>query len=226
MPSARFLYLENRIQELRRLLLPPQFDPTGTYTDPLQVTTLALSFRVLAHAEVETYLEDRVLEVSTTALEAWETQRFVSVVTFHLIGFSGRTGDLPPETLSTTDPNKLKTWQSRITIDDRFSKCVSDFHYRIRRENHGVKEKNIISLLLPIGFDMSKCDEFFLQMMSTFGEERGTVAHTSGRSHVQKAVDPKGEHTTLVNILEGLKVIDEEFDRLHAACRAPSAPAM
>ncbi|MCA3719760.1 hypothetical protein [Phenylobacterium sp.] len=226
MPSGRFHDLKNRIQELRRLLLPSRFEPTGTYKDPLRVTTRALSFRVLAHAEVETYLEDRVLEVATTALQAWETQRFVSVVTFHLIGFSGRAVDLPPDTLFTTDQNKQKTWEHKTAIDHRFSRCVSDFHHRIRQQNHGVKEKNIMSLLIPIGFDMSKCDQLFLQMMSTFGEERGLVAHTSGKSHVQKAVDPKSEYTNLVNILKDLKVIDDEFDRLHAACRAPSAPPL
>jgi hypothetical protein len=223
MPSARFLDLQARVKELRRLLLPSRFDPTGTYKDPLRVTTRAVSYRVLAHAEVETYLEDRVLELATTALEAWESHRFVSVVTFHLIGFSGRLGELPPETLFTTDQNKQKDWESKTAIDDRFSKCVSEFQKRIRKENHGVKEKNIMSLLLPVGFDMSKCDELFLQMMSTFGEERGAVVHTSGKSHVQKAVDPEGEHTTLETILKGLKVIDEEFDRLLAACKAPAA---
>jgi hypothetical protein len=120
MPSSRFQDLEARIKELRDLLLPAEFDPTGSYTDPLRATTCALSFRVLAHAEVETYLEDRALEVATTALQAWETQRYVSIVTFHLIGFSGRSAERPPETLYTTDLNKTKDWSSRTTIDDRF----------------------------------------------------------------------------------------------------------
>jgi len=206
---------------LKRLLLPSKFDPTGTYKHPLRVTTRALSFRVLAHAEVETYLEDRVLDVATTALQAWETRRFVSIVTFHLIGFSGRTTDRPPETLYTTDPNKTKEWLSKTIIDDRFSKCISEFHRRVRRENHGVKEKNIVEMFVPIGFDMSKCDALFLQTMSTFGEARGTVAHTSGKSHVQKAVDPKDEYSTLVRIMAGLEPIDQEFDRLVSASTAP-----
>jgi hypothetical protein len=224
MPSSRFRDLEGRIKELKRLLLPSKFDPTGTYKHPLRVTTRALSFRVLAHAEVETYLEDRVLEVATTALQAWETQRFVSVVTFHLIGFSGRPTDRPPETLYTTEPNKIKEWPSRTTIDDRFSKCISEFYKRVRQENHGVKEKNIMEMFIPIGFDMSKCDALFLQTMSTFGEARGMVAHTSGKSHVQKAVDPKDEYSTLISIMAGLEPIDQEFDRLLSAAKASQVP--
>jgi hypothetical protein len=174
---------------------------------------------VLAHAEVETYLEDRALEVATTALQAWETHRHVSIVTFHLIGFSGRSVERPPETLYTTEQNKIKEWPSRTTIDDRFSKCVSDYQRRVRIENHGVKEKNIVEMFIPLGFDMSTCDALFLQAMSTFGEARGTVAHTSGKSHVQKAVDPKDEYTTLLNILAGLEPIDGEFDSLLSAAK-------
>jgi hypothetical protein len=175
---------------------------------------------------VETYLEDRVLEVATTALQAWETQKFVSVVTFHLIGFSGKTVDLPPEALFTTDQNRMKDWATRTTIDGRFAKCVSDFYKRVQFENHGVKEKNIMEMFVPIGFNMIKCDALFLQTMSTFGEARGSVAHTSGKSHVQKAVDPRDEYANLLKILASLEPIDEEFDRLLIAASAPGPPIL
>jgi hypothetical protein len=221
MTSARFQELESRAKTLRRLLLPSKFSPTGSYRDALRVTTRALSFRVLAHAELETYLEDRVLEVATTALQAWEAQKFVSIVTFHLIGFSGRTVELPPEALFTTDQNKTKDWAPKTTIDSRFSKCVSEFYKRVQFENHGVKEKNIMGMFVPIGFNMTKCDSLFLQTMSTFGEARGAVAHTSGKSHVQKAVDPRDEYANLLKILASLEPIDDEFDRLLTAATAP-----
>ncbi|MET3577053.1 hypothetical protein ABID19_000068 [Mesorhizobium robiniae] len=210
-----------RVRELKRMLLPSKFDPTGSYKDPLRVTTRALSFRVLTHAEVETYFEDRVLEVAATALDAWETNKFVSVVTFHLIGFGGRSTDRPPETLHAIEQNKLKEWPSKTSIDDRFSKCVSEFHKRIKFENHGVKERNIMEMFVPIGFYMGRCDPIFLQTMNNFGEARGAVAHTSGKGHVQKAVDPKDEYTTLQKIIASLETIDAEFDRLLRASKAP-----
>ncbi|MER8562856.1 hypothetical protein [Mesorhizobium sp. M0578] len=221
MASSRFQDLQARVKELKRMLLPSKFDPTGSYKDPLRVTTRALSFRVLTHAEVETYLEDRVLEVATTALDAWEMNKFVSVVTFHLIGFGGRATDRPPDSLHATEPNKIKQWPSKTLIDDRFSKCVSESNKRIRLENHGIKEKNIMEMFIPIGFDMGKCDAIFLQAMSNFGEARGAVAHTSGKGHVQKAVDPKDEYTTLQKLIASLEVIDGEFDRLLNASKAP-----
>lgn len=220
MPSKRFSVLQGRIKELKRLLLPSRFDPTGSYKDPLRITTRALSFRVLAHAEVETYLEDRVLEIATAALKAWEDKQFVSPATLHLLAFSGRSFDRPPETLRPPDEQKAKDWPSRISINDRFSKCISEFHKRVRTENHGVKEKHILDLLLPVGFDVSKCDVLFLQTMNNFGEARGAVAHTSGKSHIQKAVDPKDELNILHEILASLVSVDLELDRVLQAASA------
>lgn len=78
-----------------------------------------------------------------------------------------------------------------------------------------------MEMFIPIGFDMTYCDSLFLQTMNTFGESRGVVAHTSGKSHIQKAVDPKDEYTALKNILTWLRSIDGEFDRLLTAAKAP-----
>lgn len=222
MPSVRYSELELRIKELKRLLLPSKFDPTGSYKDPLRVTTRALSFRVLSHAEVETYLEDRALEIATTALRSWKESKFVSVVTFHLLGFGGVETGRPPQTLAPPDVQKAKDWPSKIAIDDRLSRCVSGFYHRVSKENHGVKEPNIVDMLIPLGFDMSLCDPLFMQKMSNFGEARGTVAHTSGMAHVKKAIDPKDEYSILKEILESLRPVDREFDRLLRASKPVS----
>jgi hypothetical protein len=225
MPSARYSELENRIKELKRLLLPSKFDPTGSYKDPLRVTTRALSFRVLSHAEVETYLEDRALEIATTALKSWREDKFVSVVTFHLLGFGGVDTSRPPQTLSAPDVQKAKDWPAKVAIDDRLTRCISAFHYRVSKENHGVKEQNIVEMLIPLGFDMALCDPLFMQKMSNFGEARGAVAHTSGTAHIKKAVDPKNEYSILKDILNGLLPVDAEFDRLLQATRPSDGAA-
>jgi hypothetical protein len=180
-----------------------------------------LRFRVLSHAEVEAYLEDRVLEIATLAKQSWESRKYVSVVAFHLIGFSGVSMERPPETLSTSDPQKAKNWLGRINIGDRFSRCVTEFHRKVRVENHGIKEKNIMEMFIPIGFGMSKWDPMLLQTLSSFGESRGLIAHTSARAHIRKAVDPKDEYELLQRITTGLELIDEELDRLVIASTPP-----
>ena len=223
MPSARYLELDHRIKQLKRLLLPSKFDPTGSYKDSLRVTTRALSFRVLSHAEVETYLEDRAIEIATTALQSWKESKFVSVVTFHMLGFGGVETGRPPQTLEAPVEQKIKDWPSKVFIDDRFGRCVSSFCHRVTKENHGVKEKNIVDMLIPLGFDMGLCDAVFLQKMSSFGDARGSVAHSSGKAHIKKATDPKDEYFVLTDILVSLLPIDEEFDRLLYASKRPAA---
>lgn len=214
MSSSRFAELRARTNDLRKLLLPARFDPTGSYRHPTRVSTRALSFRVLAHAELEAYFEDRVLEVSLAALRAWQIDRHVSEVTLHLIGFAGRTLELPPSSLSSADAKRAKEWATRTTIEDRLSRSVSDFQKRVRVENHGIKEANLLQMLIPIGFDISKCDAVFMGSMNAFGEARGLVAHTSGRAHVRKGVDPKDEYENLRAIITSIAPIDEEISRL------------
>jgi hypothetical protein len=223
MPSERFIDLEHRVEELKLLLLPEEFSPTGSYDNPLQVTTLALSFRVLCHAEVETYFEDRALEIAATAFKSWKEQKLVSIVTFHLLGFGGVEFDRPPRSIEAPDTQKMKDWEAKIKIDSRLERCVSVFFRKIRKENHGIKEHNIVEMLIPLGFDMSLCDSLFMEKMNRFGEARGAVVHTSGKAHVKKAVDPKDEYSNLCTILDGLRPIDQEFDRLLQASKPPAA---
>lgn len=210
--------LDGRVTELRRLLLPAKFDPTGTYADAERVSTRAVSFRVLIHAEIEAYLEDRVLEIIKTAKVAWEKDRHVSAVTIHILGFSGVNMDRPPETLATNEANRSKDWHTKVVIDDRFSVCASDLYRRISKENHGIKEKHIMAMFIPVGFDMSKCDDAFLQAMNAFGDDRGLVAHTSGV--VRQAVDPRDEFKRVVGLTTALEVIDAELDRLLTSAKS------
>jgi hypothetical protein len=78
MPSARYQALRQRVEMLREHLLPNPFDPTGNYVDEAAVRTRTLSFRVLAHAELETYFEDRVVEIAKASWRRWETNRKTS----------------------------------------------------------------------------------------------------------------------------------------------------
>jgi hypothetical protein len=55
--SSSFAAMRSRIDDLRDIFLPKEFDPTGSYEDDQRTRTIA--FRLLAHAEIESFLEDR-----------------------------------------------------------------------------------------------------------------------------------------------------------------------
>ena len=54
--SKRFRILEQELKKLRKYFLPHQFDSLGNYRE--RQIALATAYRVLAHAEFESYLED------------------------------------------------------------------------------------------------------------------------------------------------------------------------
>lgn len=67
--SDRFIILQERLEELRGHLLPAEFSPIGEY-DPVQLD-MAKGYRLLTHAEFESYLEDVSADTVNYALRQW-----------------------------------------------------------------------------------------------------------------------------------------------------------
>lgn len=223
MASVRYQQLRGAIGDLRKALLPSRFEPTGTYARPAVVRARAASFRVLTHAELESYFEDRVIEVAKAALSSWKSRELVSSVTLHLLGFSGREMTEPPDTLEPPGDNKRKIWPDLIAIDGRLDTAVNQFVQKVTRDNHGIKEKNLMSMLLPIGFRSAKYDQLFLASLNQFGEDRGLVAHRSGTAYVTQAVDPKSELTKVKLLMTEVASIDAELDALLVEAKGTAA---
>src|SRR5690349_14031509 len=86
MASAKFRVLKHRIAELRRHLLPARLPSvSGTYTK--RQLDRARSFRLLTHAEIEAFLEDRVWTLARDAVSRYKSRREVGEILVHLIAF-------------------------------------------------------------------------------------------------------------------------------------------
>lgn len=214
MASPRYQQLEEQLKSLRACLLPADFDPTGVYEEQDNVSTRALAYRVLAHAEIESFFEDRTLEPVSRAQIVWETTRHVSHVALCLLGFSGKEMAPPPSTLEAPNDNKRKAWPALVDIGQRLLPVISAFHHHVRNENHGIKEKNLLALLLPIGVAHDKIDPAFLADMESFGALRGLAAHSSGKTTARQAVDPAEEQKRVLALMPGIAAIDSEIDAL------------
>lgn len=213
MPSEKLENLERQIERLKRHLLPEQFEPTGMYEDQENVTIKALSFRVLVHAEIEAYFEERAIGIAKSAWEAWKANRKVSVTALCLLGFSGQDMKIPPKTFQAPNENQNKTWGELLDIEHRLSRAVQNYIKTALHENHGIREHNILSLLLPIGFDHAKLDAVAITSLNEFGKSRGEAAHQSF-ARVKQAVNPEDEYKTVRQLLSNLQLIDAEFDQL------------
>jgi hypothetical protein len=103
-----------------------------------------------------------------------------------------------------------------LKITEKINSAIKSFR-KVIDNNHGLKEKNILALLLPIGINNNDLDpnNTWLATMSTFGEKRGLVAHKSSTSYMTiQTPDPANELNTVNQITDELLRIDELINNL------------
>jgi hypothetical protein len=208
--SPRFRTLSRELSRLKKQFLP-KISPIGLYSDRQLSRTLA--YRVLAHAEIESYLEDRAWEVVQDAKRVWDSTGKTRLTLISLVVFSGQTMETPPETL-TPSKGKKTVPLDKLKTSKKIDLAISSFKWIIDN-NHGVKEANILALLLPIGIDSDDLDTAWLATMNTFGEKRGLVAHTSATSYrTIQPPDPASELSMVKQITQELLKLDELINKL------------
>lgn len=207
MPSSkRYKELERRLGRLRRALLPARFDATGTYRGAERVHLRVVSFRMLVHAEIESFIEERAFELFDAGWKAWSNDRTPNGVMLALLAYSGVTTSTPPEKLG-GDPSSRKSYDD-ITVPLHKAQAV----WRSRfRENHGVKESNVLALLLPLGVPADALDTTLLADLTSFGGLRGAVAHGSSVG-VTTYVDAKSEYDHAQQLVAALGAVDKLID--------------
>jgi hypothetical protein len=193
--SRRFRALEKRLGMLGSSFLPKKFSPTGVYTDSQY--DLARAYILLAHAEIESYLEDRALEIALKAKSSWKNSNRYSEVTRRLFRFQHR---------------RDKPWKPFDKAPDRIEAVFSSFVGWVGR-NHGIKEANVCNLLFPIGIEYEQLNQTWLMQIESFGETRGRVAHSSSIK-AQQPPDPRAEFEKVREIRKGLRRLDGKITRL------------
>ncbi|MDB9303470.1 hypothetical protein PN488_03585 [Nodularia spumigena CS-591/12] len=206
----RFRSLSRELTRLKKQFLP-KISPIGLYSERQLSRTLA--YRVLAHAEIESYLEDRAWEVTQNAKQVCDNGGKTCLTLISLVAFSGQMMEIPPVTLTPTTTNRNNSLD-KIKISKKIDLAIKSFK-KVIDNNHGVKEANLLALLLPIGIDSDDLDPVWLATMNTFGKERGIVVHTSATSYrTIQPPDPANELNTVKQITEGLLKVDELINKL------------
>ena len=185
---------------MRGHLLPREFSQTGEYSK--ETRDHARGFRLLIHAEIEAYIEDKAREILVGALKDWKANNSVRNVLLALLVFWNRAWMAGNQA-----PNKTQ-------LDDVASgvnQAAKEYFFNLK-SNHGIKEKNLLSVLAPIGIDLRLLDAAWVAAMDSFGENRGIVAHSSVSS--SREIDPAGEWNSVGQLIEGLNALDEKFEAL------------
>jgi HEPN superfamily RiboL-PSP-like protein len=206
MPSARYKMLSQRLTELRRHLLPAKFDPTGSYPD--RIHERARAFRLLIHAEFEAFIEDRVADILDARFAQWKQTRktsrcLVSLAAYHE-GVQIR-----------NDPTSLLQPPQKASplLEERMEKAKNSLRYYIKSQNNGVKEANLLRLLMPLGMESHEFDMTWLTTINSWATQRGEYAHKSW-TKIQTLPDPYEELRMARLLLQGFKDLDQQLDNL------------
>jgi hypothetical protein len=122
--------------------------------------------------------------------------------------------EAPPATITPPQSSQAKTWPGKLELTERIRAAGTAFVNALTK-NHGVKEENLLGMLLPVGVDAGKLDPLWVSEMSSFGESRGHAAHSSLAGKVVQLPDPKEEHERVERLFNGLEKLDMLFEDLN-----------
>lgn len=182
--SAECKYLERRIRELKN-----NFDFKQSINGITKRQSDRLKgVRLLCHAEFEDYFESVALKILALAEKKWMDKH---VANYHLAS--------------------LLVYHEKIEkkgdIQTKVYKIITDYRQLIRG-NHGIKENNIKKMFEPLGYNMNDFDVAFLATLSSYGELRGEIAHSSIK-HTQQSFNKYDEYNKVEEILRGIKQFEE-----------------
>lgn len=164
MPSSYFSDLTVSIQELKRIYIDSALSlPVPTEEQQEH----ARAFVVLAHAEMEWYLESAFRSLSNCLVDNAKAGNFSSASMAYL-------------TFTELDPQHggetLGVKKTARSVATRI--CVAQTKYnKVLDDNHGVKEKYIAPMAIPLGFKSKNVDSTWLNELETFCANRGAFAH-------------------------------------------------
>lgn len=164
-----------------------QFSLSGNYSREQDDKTKA--FLLLAHAELEAYFEDRAKNRVDVAHAHWQRAGTCTAVLSRLLVYH-------QDEFEPISPHSVR-------------KAVNYYVDKLDK-NHGILEKNLLSIFLPLGLGHHDLDSRLVTACNQLGRKRGQFAHASIKTHQQ--VDPKSERDNIrKNVIPELKRLDRRL---------------
>lgn len=160
---------------------------------------------MLAHAEIEAFLEDIGLDKAREVIDGWKASKKTSDALFCLVahyhaGFEVEDEEHLGEKFLPSSRKKV-----RDDIAEIADRAMTQYG-AIVSQNHGVKEENLLRIVLPVGVRKADLDPTWITNLQEFGKRRGTIAHKSISAH--QNIDPQKEWQDVSDLLVGLLTLD------------------
>ena len=195
MHTEKYITLQRRLEKLKKIYLPRNFSPIGAYNDTVYEKVRA--YTVLSHAEMEYYFEETALSIAQKAYSKWTNHQKASTPLLALVAYY--TGQYP------AIPDSHTANRVSEDINARINKAYSEYNSLIRGNNHGIKEKKLLNIFLPIGIQVSEFDENMLIALNNFGAVRGRIAHSTRTSQL---ISPSDALNDVNNIMAYIDPFD------------------
>lgn len=205
MPSQQYSNLRQRHEVLVRrfvdFAIPLDRDPTSHELD------MIASFKLLMHAEIETFIEDRVTFAIAESVRNWYDRKVPTSCLFHLI--------VRWYPWFEKDRNPFVNPRSVQQIGDLIAMCVRKASDEIA-QNNGIKQAAFTRLACSGGLLNDDLSGTLLASLESYGTSRGDVAHKAvGR--VSSLKDPRVEADDARQLVQLLEQFDEGISAIIAA---------
>lgn len=169
------------------------------------------AYVLLVHAEIESYFEGIARDIAVKAVTIWKNNKITSITLVSLVVYSGSSfKKVPTEIIDLTG-------KDNDSIDNRIDSAMKSFMGYLKDHNHGIKEENLLRLLLPIGVQSNDIDPAWLAEIDQFGKQRGGIAHQSSMKTTTEE-SPYHEiekvYNTVENIFSGIQELDNKLDNI------------
>ena len=138
------------------------------------------------------------MSIAKKAYTKWTSSSKTSAPLLSLIAYYD--GNFPPI------PDMHDGNNSAKDINWRVSTAYTSYYSQIRSSNHGIKEKNILNIFLPIGIKVSDIHADLLLALNNFGSERGQIAHSTRASTL---TTPNDALASVTDIMTYIDVFDQ-----------------
>jgi len=208
--SQQFKQLLSRLEQLKKtfLSLPP--DTPGQYSEVAK--DYARSYRVLVHAEVESFVRLRVDEIIKHALKLWREKKVPHQVVVSMLACWNKNWSTDQET-EIPFPNKDKKGNDDLSVDSLVNRAFKAYQENVSK-TYGIKQDDLENFLMPLGVHIKSADlgTTWLADIDNFGVQRGRVAH--GGEVASRDISPDDEKQRMVSLLPGLEKLDAMLNDL------------
>lgn len=205
--SSRYKELTKRANQLKRHMLPNEFSAIGEYSER-QLDRVS-GYRLLIHAEIESYLEDVSKNIVVLAISKWKENQAPSATLIAFLASYHSGWNIESDTDDSEIIKIARSRKKKDSIDEIIDLAQAQFIQKLSC-NHGIKEKNLQTLILPTSIVFEDLESSWVADLNNFGSLRGEVAHKA--QNTTREINPSDEHDLVKKLMIGLKELDSRLE--------------